>query len=206
MKVGVVILPAGESARMGVPKQLLDFRGKALLQHAIDIARSLSGARVAIVLGAHAAEIRAGLSEADAHIVENPDWRSGMGGSLRAGLGALIAAHPELSAAIMMLSDQPLVTQQTLADLVAAHAASGRAIVASEYAATLGVPALFARAMFTDLLACDGSGGASQFIRAHRDCAIGIPFQEGAIDIDTPADYEALCGMNSNHHLSPTPA
>ena len=133
MNIGVVILAAGESARMGVPKQLLDFRGKALLQHAIDIARSLSGARVAIVLGAHAAEIRAGLSEADAHIVENTDWRSGMGGSLRAGLGALIAAHPELSAAILMLCDQPLLTQQTLADLVAAHAASGRAIVASEY-------------------------------------------------------------------------
>ena len=192
MNTGIVILAAGESARMGEPKQLLAFRGKTLLHHAIETAHSIPGAPVAIVLGAHAAQIRAHIAEPRAFIVENPDWRDGMGGSLRAGLSTLLAAHPSLSAVIFMVCDQPLLTATTLGILIATHQQTGRDIVASEYGGTLGVPALFARPMFPELLALDGSEGARTLIQMHRDQAIGVPFPDGAVDLDTPADYASF--------------
>lgn len=193
MMPGIVILAAGGSTRMGTPKQLLAYGGTTLLGHAVETARSIDGAPVVVVLGAHAAEIRASTGDPGLIFAENPGWRRGMGSSLRTGLAALVAGHPDVPAAIFMLCDQPLVSPETLAGLVAAHEEAGRPIVASRYAGTLGVPALFARALFAELLVCgDHRGGAQRIIRARRDQAIGVPFEHGAVDIDTPAEYEAL--------------
>jgi len=203
MSTGVVILAAGESARMGEPKQLLAYRGKTLLRHTIDTALSLDGAAVVVVLGAHAAQIRAQLDDQRVLVAENPDWRNGMGGSLRTGLSALLAARPDVSAAIFLLCDQPLFSSDALGNLIATHERTGSAIVASEYGGALGVPALFARSMFPELLALKGDVGARQIIRAHRDQATGVPFQDGAVDIDTPADYARLGSLTALPSLTP---
>jgi molybdenum cofactor cytidylyltransferase len=177
---------------MGAPKQLLAYRGKTLLQHAIDTATSLTVAPVVVVVGAHAAQIRAQLSEARVLAVENRDWRDGMGGSVRTGLNTALAAHPEISAAIFLTCDQPLLSATALGNLIAAHQQNSHAIVASEYNGTLGVPALFPREFFPELLALAGASGARQIIHAHRDRVVGVPFPDGAVDIDTPADYLSL--------------
>ncbi len=192
MSTGIIILAAGESVRMGEPKQLLAYRGRTLLHHAIEAALTLPGAPVTIVLGAHAARIRAQLSDSRVFITENPDWRTGLSGSIRAGLNALLAAHPGMNAVIFLLCDQPLVSASHLGNLVGTHERTGRAIVASEYGGGLGVPALFSRALFPELLAMNGTEGARQIMHKHPDQAIGVTFHEGAIDIDTPADYARL--------------
>lgn len=197
MNTGIVILAAGESARMGEPKQLLLFRGKTLLQQAIDTALSISGAPVVVVLGAHSAQIRAQFDDPCVLVAENPDWRDGMGTSVSMGLRELLTAHPAIFAAIFLVCDQPLLTATTLSILIATHQQSGRAIVACEYGGALGVPALFARAMFPELLALEGNEGARQVIHAHPDQVIGVPFPDGSVDLDTPADY-ALFRENSN--------
>lgn len=201
MSTGIVILAAGESARMGEPKQLLPYRGTTLLQHSINTALSVQGATVVVVLGAHAAQIRAELDDPRVLVTVNPDWADGMGSSLRTGLRALLGAQPDVSAAIFLLCDQPRVSTITLDNLVSTHERTGFAIVASEYDGILGVPALFAREMFQQLLALRGSEGARQIIRGHRDEAIGVTFQDGAVDIDTPADYAQL----RNELPTPTP-
>ncbi len=191
MSTGVVILAAGESSRMGRPKQLLAYRDSTLLHHAIETAFSLPTAPV-IVLGAHAEEIRAHLTDHRVIIVENPNWREGMGGSLRLGLEALQGAHPEITSAIFLLCDQPLISPSVLADLIATHERTAAPIVASEYDGVLGVPALFAQSLFPELLALDGPSGARHLIHAHAEQTAALPFQEGAIDIDTPDDYARL--------------
>ncbi len=191
MSTGIVILAAGESTRMGEPKQLLAYRDSTLLQHTIATVLALD-APVVVVLGAHAAQIRAELDEQGALVVENDAWREGMGGSLRAGLGALLAAHPDTTAAIFVLCDQPLLSVATLTDLMAAHERTGAAVVASEYDGTLGVPALFARELFPELLALHSTGGAQQIIRKYRGQTVGISFPGGTVDLDTPADYQSL--------------
>jgi molybdenum cofactor cytidylyltransferase len=192
MNTGVVILAAGESARMGEPKQLLAYRGTTLLQHAIDTAHSIPDAPVVVVLGARAAEIRAKLDPREVLIAENPDWHEGMGGSLRTGLRALLDSHPDISSAAFLLCDQPLLSPAMLGNLIATREQTGSAIVASEYDGILGVPALFGRTFFPALLALEGSDGARQIIWTHRAHAVGVPFAGGAVDIDTPADYARL--------------
>ncbi len=192
MNTGIVILAAGESARMGEPKQLLAFRGTTLLRHAIATAHSIAGAPVVVVLGAHAEKIAPQLDECDVLVAQNSDWQQGMGSSLRTGLRALLDARPELSSVIFLLCDQPLLSASTLSHLIAEHSRTGSAIVAAEYDGTLGVPAFFARAFFPELLALDGAAGARQILHANRARAIGVPFSEGAMDIDTPADYARL--------------
>ena len=199
MKTGIVILAAGESARMGEPKQLLIFHGETLLQHAIATALEFCETPV-VVLGAHADEIRAQLDGTRILIAENPDWLDGMGGSLRLGLGALLRAHPEVSGVIFMPCDLPLLTDATLRDLIAAHESTGYGIAASEYAGVLGAPAYFSCEYFPELLTLDGTVGARQMIWRHRASAIGVPFPEGAMDMDTPSDYARL--RESHRELS----
>ena len=191
MSTGIVILAAGESTRMGEPKQLLAYRGTTLLQHTIETARTLA-APIVVVLGAHAAQIREQLGESGVLIGENPAWRDGMGGSLRAGLSALLDAHPDTDTAIFLLCDQPFLSTEILNELIATHARTGSLIVASKYNDTLAAPALFARELFPELLALHSTGGAQQIIRKHRDHAVGISFPGGAIDLDTRADYQSL--------------
>ena len=203
MTIGIIILAAGESVRMGEPKQLLAYRGGTLLHHAIETALTLPGTPVIVVLGAHAARIRAQVRDPGVFITENPDWRTGMGGSIRAGLNALLTAHPGIAAALFLLCDQPLVSASHLGNLVATHERTGRAIVASEYGGVLGVPALFSRTLFPELLALNGTDGARQIIQTRRDQAMGITFQDGAIDIDTPAEYARL---RSSPNDVPAPA
>lgn len=196
--IGIVILAAGESARMGQPKQLLPYVGTTLLRHTVEKALSIPDAWVIVVLGAFAEKIRPSLNGLPVTIVENPAWSSGMGSSLRTGLEAALFANSETAAAIFLLCDQPLVSTAILDALIQTHRETGATIVASEYGEILGVPALFHRSLFPELLGLSGGEGAKKIISRHRDKAIGIPFADGAVDIDTPGDYAGL----HNPHLA----
>lgn len=189
MKIGVVILAAGESARMGEPKQLLVHGGMILLKSAIATARAISTEPVIVVLGAHSEKIQLHLENEEVHVAENRDWRDGMGSSLKAGLNSLLAIAPSADAVVFLVCDQPLLSRETLEEIVAAHERTGSPIVAAEYGGTLGVPALFSRALFPELLALSGAEGARRIIQAHRSEVVAVPFPDGAIDLDTPADY-----------------
>ena len=183
---------------MGVPKQTLNYRGSTLLRHTVDTALSVAIAPVIVVLGANAARDRTELEGSGVLITENSAWRGGMAGSLRVGLNALLHTHPSIDAVLFLVCDQPMVSAVHLENLIATHARTGAPIVASEYNETLGVPALFARVRFPELLGLNGDRGARQVIHAHRDQAIGIPCEDGAFDIDTPADYARLISTDDN--------
>ena len=198
MKIGTVILAAGESARMGSPKQLLPFRGKPLIRWMVDAAAGFDRGPSVIVVGAYAPEIRASLGPlpADTVVVENLNWRRGMGSSLRVGLSHLLQAGPDVAAAVFLLCDQPWVNSDTLAALAAEHDRTRLPIVASAYANAMGVPALFFRELFPELLSLPDGQGARAVIQADPSRTARIPFPEGAVDIDTPDAYRALCEAN----------
>lgn len=177
---------------MGEPKQLLRYRGKTLIGHAISTALTLDDACIVVVLGAHAGKIRMELRSAPVVVAENPEWRKGMGGSVRTGLRALLDRQPESDAVIILLCDQPLVSAETLRGLIEANHRTGGAIVACDYGDTLGVPAFFTRGLFADLLALECAEGARKIFSAHGAEVITVPFPGGALDIDTPADYARL--------------
>lgn len=186
-KFAVILLAACNSTRMGAAKQLLDFGGKPLLQHAIETAQASGCDRVIVVLGANESEIRPALTGLDVEIVVNDRWAEGMGTSIQAGLQAL--EDRGIGGAILALSDQPFVTSDFLRGLVKRHCQSGQPIVAAQYSDTAGVPVFFARQAFPLLMALKPAQGCKGVILGNPNDALLVDCPEAAIDIDTPEDY-----------------
>jgi molybdenum cofactor cytidylyltransferase len=190
--VAAVVLAAGASSRMGSPKQLLRFRGRTLLRRAALAALEAACRPVVVVTGALAERTRGELYGLDVVEVFNEGWEDGMASSVRAGVSALTGAEPGASAVVLMLCDQPLVTAEVVAGLVAAHRATGSPVVASQYGGGFGVPALFGRALFDELARLEGRGGAKRVIERHAREAHFVPFPGGEVDVDTAEDFSRL--------------
>jgi molybdenum cofactor cytidylyltransferase len=188
----IIILAAGGSSRLGQPKQLLLYQGRTLIRHACDTALASQCRPVVVVVGAYGERVRREIAELPITIVNNSAWADGLGSSLRVGMGALQDNSEPIDAAIVMLCDQPLVTPELLDGLAQTYLATNAPIVAAEYAGTRGVPALFSRALWPELLALDNAGGAKSVIVRHAAEVAGFPFPEAATDIDTPDSYNAL--------------
>ncbi|MBE9004000.1 nucleotidyltransferase family protein [Fortiea sp. LEGE XX443] len=194
--VGLIVLAAGASTRMGTPKQLLRYNQQSLIRHIVEVAIASVCQPVIVVLGAYAELIQPEIDPIQVHIVKNPLWNEGMSTSIRVGMEALNTINPDAEAVVIMLCDQPFVSPQFINQLVEVHQTSGKLIVASEYAYTLGVPALFNRALFAKLTTLSGTAGAKQLIKNYAQEVLAIPFPEGLIDLDTPKDYEQLLAEN----------
>jgi molybdenum cofactor cytidylyltransferase len=190
---GAVILAAGGSSRFGDSKQLLNFRGETLVGRAVRVAEEAHCSPVVVVVGESGKNaITDSLRGTSALIVENLDWQRGLGTSIRRGLEQLIESAPATDAVILLTCDQPLLDANTITALIAEQDETRKPIVASSYAKTFGVPALFDRSCFEVLLALPNSSGAKSLIAARPDDVASIAFEDGAIDIDTPSDFQRL--------------
>jgi molybdenum cofactor cytidylyltransferase len=192
--IGIIILAAGGSTRMGRPKQLLTHDGRTFLRSAAETAVASGCQPIVVVLGADADVLQRETSDLPVQRVVNGRWADGLGSSIRAGLAALDNWDREgaVEAVVLMLCDQPFVTPAVINGLVVAYRSSGKGIIASEYGGTLGVPALFGRRHFAELAALDGAEGAKRVIAAHSSEVGRMAFPQGARDIDTPEDYVQL--------------
>lgn len=195
--LGIIVLAAGTSSRMGEPKQLLSFEGETLLKRAVRAALETQCRPVIVVLGSNANALHDELEGMDSLVLFNREWSEGMSSSIRCGLKALEGvATDKPEAVILMLCDQPFVTSDTLRRLIDTYHAGNASLVASEYEAagekTLGVPALFSRALFSELMSLSGAEGARRVIMRHREGAAVVAMPEAAFDVDTPEDYRAL--------------
>lgn len=190
--IGIVILAAGSSSRLGEPKQLLQYDEKSLLQHTIDVAESSDVNSVVIVLGANAELISTEINTIDAHIIENKEWEEGMASSVRTGLDTLLKISPTTDGVIFMVCDQPHVSTIIIDGLIKVQRSSGKPIVTSHYGETIGPPALFHKTLFNELMQLKGDAGARKIIQQHSDEVATLLFTEGKIDIDTEEDYKKL--------------
>jgi molybdenum cofactor cytidylyltransferase len=183
MSVQIAILAAGASSRMGSPKQLIDWAGQPLLRH-LTMQACGTDAAVTVILGSAFECIHSSLAGLPVTVLENRDWAEGMSSSIR-----LAALSSGADALLLMACDQPYVTTATLQALIRAHEADKSApVIASEYAGTLGVPALFVRGLFDELGALSGQQGAKKVILRHLESVRRVPFPAGAFDLDTPQD------------------
>lgn len=192
MGVGAVILAAGSSSRMGTPKQTLSFRGESLLRRAALAALGAGCHPVVVVTGANAELSRRELDGLGVREAFNPSWEMGMASSVRAGVEDLLDADPEAAAAVFLLCDQPYVTAEILSGLAAAHRETGKPVVASAYGGSFGVPALFSRPIFADLVQLEGGAGAKQVIQRYAAEAHFLPFPGGEVDVDTREEFSRL--------------
>jgi molybdenum cofactor cytidylyltransferase len=192
--IGLILLAAGGSRRLGRPKQLLRLGGESLARRAARLALNAGCRPVVAVSGAHAQKVEAEWAGLDLMVAHNAHWREGMGASLRAGMEALSDAGLEqrLDALIVMLVDQPRIGSDVLRRLIEAYRAPTPPppIVACAFDERLGPPALFDRRLFPALRQAQGDRGARALFDAHRAALVAIPCPQAGFDIDTLEDWE----------------
>lgn len=190
-KLGAMLLAAGGSSRLGQPKQLLKLEGETLIRRA---ARSLADSvyfPVVVVVGAEADLTATELADLPVYHSVNEAWSEGMGSSIRSGLGTLLELEPALDGVLIALCDQPQITAGMLNTFARKFSENGVALIAASYSGVEGVPALFSKSLFGDLLELKGDTGARQIIRDRENvCTIELP--EAATDVDTASDAAML--------------
>lgn len=202
-KIGAIVLAAGGSSRLRRPKQLFEFNGEPLVRHAVETAVRSAGSNVVVVIGSGAAQAREQIADLDVEIVVNGEWQTGISSSIKCGLTTLLKGHPEVGAVIIMLCDQPFVEAGTIHNLIDNYHSSGQPIVACEYDGIRGVPALFSREIFPELLALIGDTGARGVIRKDPDRVSAIDAEEAAPDLDLAGDLDRLAILTHKQKRPP---
>ncbi len=187
-RVAGIVLAAGGSTRLGVPKQLVEFRGQPLVWHAVRVGVEAGLSPLLVVVGAAGAQIRLALEGEPVTIIDNPDWENGQSTSVRVGLSRVEAG---IEAAIFLLSDMPLVDPELVRQVVATHRRTLAALVAPRVGGRRANPVLFDRSTFLDLRQLTGDqGGRSLF--DHYDPAWVEWTESAMLDLDTPEDLRRL--------------
>jgi len=189
--IGILILAAGNSSRLGQSKQLVEIGGTPLLRKSVEVALQTKYP-VLVVLGANADAHQKVIADLKTSVVTNHNWQSGMGSSLKTGLNSLLHANAELQAVMILVCDQPFLTETHLQKLISEFQKQPQAIIASAYANVVGVPAIFKKDFFSELLQLPDDAGARKIIQQFADQVYAIHFEGGEIDIDIPQDLLRL--------------
>ena len=184
-----IILAAGCSSRLGKNKQLVEIGGHALVARCVSRVLDAGLAKVIVVTGFERERVAAALKGIPCDTAHNSLWSTGMGTSIQAGLAAACAGG-EPDAVLIALPDQVEVTTAHFQALLARINLTPHAIVATQYAQTVGVPALFKRQIFEGLRGLSPNAGAKALMATHSVDA--IIHEPAAIDLDTPDDLARL--------------
>jgi molybdenum cofactor cytidylyltransferase len=187
--IAVIVLAAGASTRFGAPKQLLRYKGMSLLHRTVETALLSRAKSVYVVLGYETEKVKLEITCLPVTVVENLNWQSGISSSIHSGIKSL---EPTMDAAIIVLCDQPKLSTGILNSLIDAYVSTRAPIVTSKYAGTVGVPTLYDRRIFPELLDLRGDHGAKGIIERYAFERIEIDFSGGEDDIDTVGDQGNL--------------
>ena len=190
-----MLLAAGSGSRLGLgPKALLPFRGRTLVEVLAGVLLDGGCRDVVVVLGAKAGRVAETADLTRHTVVRNTEWQAGMGGSFRAGL----AAAPAGDHVLVALVDQPGLTPQTVARLLAAHR-PGRVMSAAyrgpDGSLRRGHPLLLDATLRAQAAeSATGDAGARLFLQAHPDLIdlVDCTDQSGGDDLDTPDQLRLL--------------
>lgn len=190
--VAAVVLAAGASSRLGMPKQLVLHRGEPLVRRAAAAAGEAGARPVIVVLGAEAGKIGAAVRGVP-HVVTvmNEHWREGIASSLSAGVREVVRLDDGCDGVLITVTDQPFIDRGALRRLLDAFGA-GHRIVAAGYSGNVGVPAVIGREHFAHLLALTGDTGAGRWLREKTGTVQRVRLPDAAIDVDAPEDAVRL--------------
>jgi len=185
-----VVPAAGQSRRLGVPKQLLPFAGTTVIGHIVDVLRRSRIDEVCVVAGYRADRLRLALGERRVRVVINPDYqRSDMLASIRCGLAAMPA---DCRAVLLALGDQPAITGELVDAMIDCFAAGRGGIVVPVHAGRRGHPLLLHGRYRDEILTGYDQVGLRGLLAAHADDVIELPVSNSAVlsDMDSPEDYQ----------------
>ena len=182
--IAAIVLAAGESKRMGQPKQLMPFGGSTILGQAIDNLLNSKVNETIVVLGHRAEEVKETIAAKPVRIAVNPDYQQGMSTSIIAGLDLI---DKRARAVMLALGDQPFIDSQTINSLLAAFGAHDKSIAVPVYRGRRGHPVIFDIRYKSELLGLKGDTGGREIIKRHPDEVLEVPVDcEGVCnDIDT---------------------
>jgi molybdenum cofactor cytidylyltransferase len=185
--VYALVLAAGSASRFGSTKQTARYDGIPLVRHAIAVANKACGDRTVLVTG-HDRDAVAGVCEPlRGREIINEHYADGLGTSIACGVRAVRDAA---SAVLILLADQPLVTEEHVQALIDAWSGAENEIVATSFSGTQGPPTLFASGCFDELCALTGDTGGKQLLEDRRFRLRTIEFEPAGVDIDEPEDIE----------------
>lgn len=194
-KIGAIILAAGQSRRMGIPKVLLRLNGKPLFLYACELAIDHSLHPIVVIGGKYSDLIQNEVKQYENIItVHNPDYEKGMSTSLRLGVDILTE---KVDATLIFLADQPLIPKlvvQSVLTCYSKHKNAGVLIVRPSFNGKDGHPVLFSSKLFPQFSSIQGDEGGKQIVKKFKKQTAVIPFYNSYIglDIDTPADYRKV--------------
>ncbi|TPM02037.1 molybdopterin-binding/glycosyltransferase family 2 protein [Mesorhizobium sp. B2-3-10] len=195
LKVGIVLLAAGRSSRMGGPNKLMAlFDGQPLVRRTAERALASKASGTIVVTGHQRERVRAALSGLDVTLADNPDFADGLSTSLRAGTAYL----PEDAAgAMIVLGDMPGVASDDLDRLIDAfRRAGGNSVVRATHQGKRGNPVLLPRSLFAAIAHLEGDTGARHLVEAEGLDVIDVEIGEGAsVDVDTREALEGAGGV-----------
>ena len=186
MPIAGLILAAGGSTRMKTAKQLLPWGKDSLLQHVIQTARQSNLDTAYLVLGCASEAIKQQADLEDLTIIENRQWQDGLGTSIATGVNA-VSRSASNKACLILLADQPFITADYLNMMIEAYHADR--IIASDYNGKAGVPCLFPRRFFPNLMALQGDRGAGKLLNELNEHVHILEASVDLRDIDTPETY-----------------
>ena len=190
-----LVLAAGKSSRLGQPKQLLEYRGRTLLDNTLDVARSCGFDQLIVALGGAAAEVRNEVDLTGCEVVDNVHFTTGCSSSIVAALGSI---DERAEGMVLLLGDQPDVTPASVDALVAAAAAGPDAIAVCHYDNGRGHPFWFARSTFRALTELHGDKAVWKMIESGHWLVADVAIAgDVPLDVDTWDDYEKLKGASA---------
>ena len=186
--ISAVVLAAGLSTRMGVPKMLIPVEGRPMLQKVLEVFRRTRVGEVVVVLGAESRRILGEVGFLGERVVVIRGYRKGMSSSLRLGLAR---ASPRADAVMIALGDQPFLSPSTVDRIIEAFLTRRPPVVVPVYDGVRGNPVLFARSVFPDVMKIEGDTGAKPVVAGYGDSVLEVPVRDRGVllDIDTPDDY-----------------
>jgi CTP:molybdopterin cytidylyltransferase MocA len=193
--VVVLVLAAGSAGRFGAPKQCVHVDGVPLVRRAA-LAGLGVGADVVVVTGANAGAVAEALQGLPLETLHNAGWADGMGTSIACGIRH-VAQNAGGRAALICLSDQPLVGTAQLQRLIDAHGETPDHIIAADHGTALGPPCIFPRRFYPELAALPGAEGARRVLAAHAADVRIVAMPEASVDIDTRDDLARYAAMRT---------
>jgi molybdenum cofactor cytidylyltransferase len=190
MSVTGLVLAAGGSLRMGEAKQLLPYRGRTLLDATLTMARECGFDQLLVALGGSASLVRSTVDLAGFEVVDNPDFSSGCGSSIRTAMGRVTS-----DALVLLLGDQPGVVPDDVRRMVAAPTP----LAVCSYADGLGHPFLFRREVYPELARLHGDKAVWKLLHSGAYAVTPVPCAGTVpIDVDTRDDYARLLAGESS--------
>lgn len=188
-KLAIVILAAGESKRMGQPKQLLPWGNSTLLGHSISTVLEIQKEHVYVVLGAFYDEIIDKHQNFPVQVLKNESWKDGMSSSITLAIQTI--ENLNIDGFLFLLADQPEVDSTYIQSIIKDFN-EHQDLIATKYPKSIGIPVIFGRSYFSELKNINTQSGAKSVIMENlTNVKVKTP-KHFFRDIDTPEVYRVL--------------